>query len=225
MVNKSLHFHGHTPLNFAVQISSERIVRVLLKYGTNASERYPHGDTSVLELAERQHSRDISKLLIQKMVEMEFLNSSIHNDGRKLIENNRAYKRYYDEYREICSQDFQQLKDTKFYGNVSVYRIYMASKKEVCGFARNEELVRAMDMQNYENKCPIYFAKKFHVEVKNERFRNAAASILGSLFKFSDSSHLVNQKILSYLRGEDLTILNINFREEWATVAQPFFRG
>lgn len=87
------HLRNGTPLTLAARRGAKRIVQVLLKYGANPSDRYYDHDKGLLEMATFHHCDDISKLLIRKMVEMEFLNLSINNDDLQLIENNCTYKR------------------------------------------------------------------------------------------------------------------------------------
>lgn len=206
---------ANTPLTFAVArnkhdpSSSVRIVEMLLKYGANVYDKCQ--GVSALKLTESHRCDKVGKLLIQKMVEMECLNLSIDEDDRLLIENKPTYKRYYDEYRGMCLHELQNMKNAKFYKNVSANRIVTGSKKEVSALARNEELIKALETEDYENKFPIYFAqfkKRFQDEVPKQRSRKIAARNLSNLFKFNDPIHPIIQKILYYSRYEDLSLLN-----------------
>lgn len=79
--------------------------------------------------------------------------------------------------------------------------------------ARNEELVEALEKENYERKFPIYFTllqKKFYDEVERQRLRKRAANVLSNIFEFNDAFHPVNKKILSFLGDQDLEYLKID---------------
>lgn len=200
----------YTPLTVAVDGDCQRTIKVLLKYGANVYDEY--AGMSVLEIAHEVNKSENVKILIQKMAEMEILSLSIYKDDWRLIESSEEYRSHYDEYREVCLRELQSMKDTKFYEHVSVYKIFVGSKKELRGYARNEDLVSALDARVYENKFPIYFTffnERFHAEVDEQKSRKIAASTLSlALSKVNDSSHLIYQKIISYLRNEDLTFLN-----------------
>lgn len=200
-----IEYMGDTPLTCAVKGASVRNVKLLLKYGANVHEKVSIR-RGALDLTADE---SIVELLIQKMVEMVFLNISMNEVEERLIEKNPTYKKYY----ETCLQEFQNMTETKFYNNVSVFKIFTGSKKEIGSFARNEDLVRALESQDFESKFPVYFdllKERFHVEVKNQKFRKAAACILSRIFNFNDFSHPIIQSILRYLRGSDLTLLNDN---------------
>lgn len=202
---------GTTPLISALlQGSSAEVVEVLIKYGANLfDECYSR---SVLRLADiyRQQYIHVIKRLVHAMAAMELLDLRINDYDRGLIENRNVYKEYYDEQRKACLEEFEGMKHAKFYHNVTVFRIFMGSNREVCGFARNEELIQALEVQGYEHQFPIYFAllkKRFLVEVERQRLRNDAALVLRELLMLNDPLHPVPQKILDYLQDKDLRLL------------------
>lgn len=101
--------------------------------------------------------------------------------------------------------------ETKFYNDVSILDILTGTKRAISAYARNEELVQALQMNDYDKKFPEYFSwlkKKFYDEVNRERFRKTAAKILTNVFCFNGSFHPVIQKIVDYLQYKDLVFLN-----------------
>lgn len=202
---------SNSPLVVAVRLKKcEQMVRVLLRYRANVFDRNRVG-VSILKLADVHPNYDnVKKLLIERMAELELLGSSINDDDRELIENSHVYKRYFNEHREACMQEFQTMKDTKIYDNIPLYTIFMGGRQKMCGYARNKELIEALEAQDYENKFPIYFGllkRRFLVEVEKQKLRSAAAEILSTLLQFNDPIHPVIQKILDYLRDGDLQFL------------------
>lgn len=169
MVNKKWGRPGdqNTPLTDAIKARSERIIQTLLKYGATVSE---DGVNSALDYNTAK-CPNIQKIVIENMAEMELLNSNITDYDRQLIETNHAYKKYYYESRDKCLREFQNMKDTTFFNNISVYRVFMGNKKEIGKYASNEELVKALELQDYESMFPIYFTqlkKRIDGEVKNQ---------------------------------------------------------
>lgn len=49
------------------------------------------------------------------------------------------------------------MKQTKFYNNESVLNVLEGSDKVLAGYARNEELVKALEKNDFDNKFPIFF--------------------------------------------------------------------
>lgn len=124
------------------------------------------------------------------------------------IEENDCYR----ECREKCVQELERMKVTKFYNNVSIYRVLMGPKKGISCYARNEELLRALEANNYENEFPICFVwlkKGFDAEVEKQKLRYTAAEILSNLFKFNDPLHPAIQNVMDYLQDEDVELLTI----------------
>lgn len=81
------------------------------------------------------------------------------------------------------------MKKERFYGNVSVFTILMESEQVISGYARNEELITALDKQDYGSKFRMYFSwlkERFYDEVKKQRVIKIAAINLSNIFKFND---------------------------------------
>lgn len=219
--------NGITPLNYAILMSnmdkeSERknTVRILLEFGANIADK--SGDMSALEIAATYRQRmgqrgllvggtkGIRNVLMRHVAMLQFTdNMSITDDDQRTIEKYHCY----NEYHRLCLQELEYTKAMKFYGNVSIFGVSMECRSVICKYARNEELVEALRKIDYENEFPIYSAylkkkfKRFYAEAKKQRLRNTAAKVLSKLLEFNDLTHQVNQKILTYLRDEDLHFL------------------
>lgn len=184
--------------------SSIEIARILLDYGADTTIG-AHG-MSLLERAARLRSKpcsNIQRILVRHMAKLEHLNLGINEEDRRTIDNDAVYKEHY----QVCLREFGTMKRDKFYGNVSIFSILMDSERVISGFARNEELVRALEENDYRKQYPIYFAclvKRFYAQVKKQRFRRAAAIILQEIFMLSDLSHPVIGNVLLYLKDHDL---------------------
>lgn len=200
-----------TPLFLAaMRQNMDDVVRVLLHYGANVTDKYR--GNSILQTAMTQSDSDTIMLLIQQMVKMVHLNLSINECDQKIIDGNDSYRKYY----ETCSKELRDMKEVKFYKNVSLHEVFMESEKVVSRFARNEDLVDALKGGAYKDRFPLNFPcleKKFLVEVERQQLRKTAAKVLSDLFKLNDPYHLVNQKIFNYLRDEDLKFL-VPYRRE-----------
>lgn len=202
---------GQTPLTLAVRPSFEdsrtpEIVQVLLDYGADVADRA--AGESVLQIAAWEGGNDVvRRMLVRHLVRLECLGSNIDEDDRLLIRSMHCYRECY----VMCLQEVRDMKELKIYKNVSVFGVLMGNTRVVAGYARNEELVKAFEEKKYDN-FPIYFSwlkERFLLEVKRQTLRKSAAQSLFWIFKFNDPSHLVIQRILDYLRDDDLVFLRI----------------
>lgn len=210
MVNRVSVQTGWMPLCMAIQPrfayngQENRVVQLLLEYGAEVT-------TNSLEVGSLSDVSDgIRNVLMQHMAKLECLNWGITQDHRKIIENRGCYKGYYG----TCLQELNEMKTAKFYHNVSAYNICMGSDKVLSGFARNDELVKALEENDFSDDFPIYFSclrKRFYAEVEKQKLRNIAAKILSNLFMFNHPSHPVNHAILRYFTDEDLKFLCSTF--------------
>lgn len=101
------------------------------------------------------------------------------------------------------------MKAAKFYHTVSIFDILIARGDVLSGYARNEELVKALEENEFDNNFPMYFSwlkKRFDYEVQRQKLWNAAAKILSHLFALNYPSHPVTQNILRYLTDEDIVL-------------------
>lgn len=218
MVNKKNMQTEHTPLSGVVYSSYKlqddltrmRYVRVLqkiLEFGANVSHKIQH--ESILEIAaDEQINQLIRDTLIQHMAKLTSLELSVDQYDLQTIENHDCYKVYY----QRCLQEFQFMKRTRFYNNVTIFNVLMNSEKVISGFARNEELLEALEEGDYGAQLPIYFSslkKRFYTRVEKHRSRNLAAQIVSKIFKFNNPLNLVNCKILSFLSDGDLKFLEM----------------
>lgn len=149
-----------------------------------------------------------TNFLIEQLAKMVFLDLSITEGDRKIIQDNDDYRQYY----EASLQEFRDMKVARFYDNLSVYNICLESERVISGFAKNEELVEALEDGVYDERFPIYFPylkKRFYIEVERHRLRRVTASTLSNLFQFNDPRHIINQKIFGYMKDEDLAFLLI----------------
>lgn len=202
---------GRSPLILAIVYvykCPEAMMRLLLEHGANVTNNQYDTSTLNLLVATSWCDRDIAKLFIAQIAKMASQHCSINESDREIIENDDYYREYYRE----CLQEFENMRVTKFYNSVSVFDIFMKSDKVTFGYVRNEELVKSLENEHYDQHFPIYFmslSKEFYSKVEKQRLHRTAAETLGDLFKFNDSLHIVNQKILSYMQEKDLKFLTI----------------
>lgn len=208
MVNSKNLVNNNTPLSAAVTSKRKdaRVVQMLLEHGASVNEKV--GDLSILALARwKNRNQSVMKLLIRQMAKLEYMNLEIHDEDRLLlIELSDGPRKYYKQ----CVEELDQMNLTKFYHNVSISSIFAKRRKIIAGYARNQDLVKALEEKDYESQFPIYFGwlkKNFNAEVLKQRLRTEAAKNLSYLFKFNDSLHPVNRKIISFVNDEELRFL------------------
>lgn len=210
MVNTKVGQTGYTPMYLVISntvpstdpffkpgyvTTSVQTLQVLLEYGAEVDE-------SILRKAE-DHHESIRKILVAHVTKMEYLNSKVNECNRKIIENKDCYREYY----RICSQEIDSMENTKFYKDVSISDLFRC-KRVIFGYARNEELVKALARDDYENKFPMYFAslkERFNNVVEKQKLRDNRATILSDVLRFNDRFHPVIQMILDFLNDKDLT--------------------
>lgn len=200
---------GWTPLSLVIwpeynHTGQEfRIVQLLLDYRASIT-------AEILRIALlRGENDDIRKVLMQHVAKLEYSTASINGDLRHIIENENCYRRYY----ETCCQELESLEAEKFYERVSVFDILMDSGKVLSLYAKNEELVEALEERNFGIRFPIYFPrlkKRFYAKVRKQRLLNSAAKILSNILLFNQPSHPVNQNVLRYFSDEDLKLLDLH---------------
>lgn len=221
MVNKKSSKKDHTPMSFAIFETSRarsffdqpmeyietraQMVHILLEYGARITDKV--ADRTILEIAADENSYEscIRNVLMQHVAKMRYMNLHINEYDRQTIENENCYREYY----QRCLHELEDMKETKFYNDVSILDIILKNRQVISRYARNEELVNAFEENDFSNKFPIYFAwlkRKFGAEVEKQRLRNMAAKYLANVFNFNDPSHQVNQKIINFLSDEDLNL-------------------
>lgn len=209
--------NGHTPLSFTISESQRTVnfmgiaqaVRVLLEYGADVG--YKVEGLSILERAASEGisgSDSIRKVLMQHVAEMDYSNLELNEDDRCTIAVNGCYTKYF----WMCIEELKSMKETPFYNGVSVLSLFLENEKTISEYARNDELVGAFLVSDFDNEFPMYFdavRRRFYAAVETQKLRSSAATVLSSLFKFGKASHKISKKILSYLRDEDLKFLKM----------------
>lgn len=200
----------HTPLTLALWHGRPKaLVELLLEYGADATVK--RENKSLLEIAmagSKTKYHQYVRVLIQQLAKLKHQNLSINECDREIMESDDRCKDYY----EKCSQEFRDMKEAKFYNDLSVFDICMGSEKVTFGYAKNEELVEELEKGAYGLRFPIYFTcltKKFYVEAERQKLRNSAAKTLCNIFELNDPSHIIIQKIIRYLKDEDLEFLEM----------------
>lgn len=92
------------------------------------------------------------------------------------------------------------------------FSTFLESKGVISGYARNEELVTALEGKAYEKCFPIHFTylrNQFDAAVEKQRLRKSVARTLCDLFKMNHPYHMAIQKILSYMKDNDLKFLKM----------------
>lgn len=229
MVNTKIGNAGHSLLSFAISETRRtleylikpapyieykaQVIHLLLEFGAQVAHEVDN--KTILEIVAQEdvipvHALEgwciMKNVLMQHMARMRYLNLEINDRDRQTIENDDCYREYY----QMCLKELENMEETKFYRNVSIFSIFVGSLKVISGYARNEELVRAFGKEEYANKFPIYYArlrKRFSAEVERQKSRNLAAENLSSIFKFNDLSHPVNRTVLNFFDDEDVTFL------------------
>lgn len=207
MVNRKCSFRGATPLSMAIEFNVEpHVVRLLLDYGAEVAHKIE--GQSILELAAAERVSDgVRNVLIQHVAKIKF-NFKVSEEDQLTIENKDCYREYY----QSCLREIKMMGEARFYNNVTIFSIFMASEKLISGYARNEELIQALEENDYEHIFPIYFAslrKRFCTVVEKQKSYILAATRLNTIFNFNEPLHLINKKILSYLNDEEWTFLEM----------------
>lgn len=187
--------------------SAAQVIRMLLEYGAQMTDKV--GGKTILQMTAREGFKQcIRDVLMQHMAKMRYLNLEIDECDRQTIENEDCYKNYY----QRCLQELEDMQATKFYGNLTIFNIFVGRRQVISGYARNQDLVQAFLDNDYEHKFPIYFAsskKRFCAEVERQKLRNIAAKILSNILKVNSPGHPVNQEVLNFLCDEDLKHLEM----------------
>lgn len=217
---KGINLQGCTPLRcwyskyLVHRYVEPKTIELLLDYGADV------GDESIFKDVLVTHDKwSVSKIyaipeikisLIRHMAKMEYANPrSVDVGALRAIELHKYYKTYYDG----CLQEIQGMKEVQFYNNVTVFNVLMGSDKVISGFARNEELVEALEKSDYGDQYPKCFAwlkKRFYAQLPKHRLRANAAKILSDLLGFNDPLHLTNWTIVRYLSDGEIGILCSN---------------
>lgn len=75
----------------------------------------------------REVSPSVHRILLKHIVRMEYLGLQITENVQRTTESVRCYKLFY----QMCLQEFETMKKTVFYDNVSIFTIFMGNEK-VC---------------------------------------------------------------------------------------------
>lgn len=215
LVDKKSRKKGYTPLILAIKESlgscKAQKIQLLLEYGAEVSGVYYEGE-SVLGVVDAVDAVNnawvmmcVRNVLMQHMAKIEHLNLNITEDDRQRIESKYCYREHYRK----CLQEIERMKETRFYENVAVLSILTKSKKEISRFAKNPELIKALEDQDWGTEFPIYFTevkKRFYPEVGRYKSGSAAIKVLDDIFGLGNQS-LITQKIVGFLGDKDLKCL------------------
>lgn len=210
-VNRKCYGKGETPLTLAVkpEYLSPHVITALLRHGANIADKVD--GRSVLEIAAQSDSLPgfdkIAMVLTEEIARMQCRNLHIGDDERQVIESKPYYSRYFNKW----LAKFKPMERAKFYKNVSVFSALLQSDKIISGYARNEELVAALEEKVF-NKYPTnafgYMKQIFYAHVEKQRFRKSAAEFLNNLFRFNDPLHPIIQRTLDHLTVGNLMHLH-----------------
>lgn len=196
-----------------------RTTQVLLERGADIADVI-RGKT-VLEIAtdhfgsahdSLEKSLPIRMVLLQYMARRQYSNLNLNEKDREIIEKDPIFKKYYQKYYQMCLQELEKMKKTRFYNDVTIYNVLVDSGKVVSGYARNEELVAAFEKAFFGMEFPMYFTsvkRRLYSIAERHKLQKPAAKILSDLFQLNDYAHPVTQTILSYLKNADLKYFNI----------------
>lgn len=196
---------GTSPLHEAIASSQLQSARVLLDHGAYEANEISNR-LSILEFARDSREVKMSNFLTSHVAKVMYLNLHVNEGDRRVIENENFYHDYYQK----CLQEIKSMKKLKVYQNVSVFNLFTESDKGITVYARNSELIKTLEVKDYENKCPIYadsIRRRFYGEVEKQKIWHAVGRVVCDIFNFNDPYHLIVQKILSYLDAEDLAKL------------------
>lgn len=183
------------------RVNGGAMVQLLLEYGAKV-------DRIDLEIAAENNDEEaVRNVLMQHIARRHYLNLEVAEEDLQFIQNRNCYKKFY----QRCLQELKTMTETKLCNGLSV-SFLLKSEKVIAGYARNGEIVKALEEIDYTNRFPIYFSslkKRFDVIVKKQRMRRAVAEVLSDIFKFNDPYHPVNRDILTFLGDADLKFLEM----------------
>lgn len=219
----ALFLFNHDDMEHSKIIAMARTIKVLLEYGANVTEKVYGGSALAqvslhggLEFAENlDRYADVRFVLIRHVVKVQYMNGNIYERDKRVIEQSDVCKEYYD----LCVRELEDMKQMKFYNNVTIFGILMDSEEVISRYARNEELVQALGEVDYESKFPIYFGwlkKRFYAAVEKHRLWKTAAEFLSDVFMFNDLYHPVIRNILDHLSEEHFKSFCPNFVPEFS---------
>lgn len=214
---RSANRQGRTPLrcwfsNYRFNQSDKpKTIELLLEHGADVGDESIFNDVMETRFFyDRWSVPEVKMVVIRHMVKLKYVNSTdVEYCALQEIEGNEYYKYHY----EACLKEFEGMKEAKFYNDLTVFNVLTENDKIISGYAKNEELVEALEKNDYEKQfhyCFAWLKKRFDVQVRNHWLRTTAAKILSNLFGFNDSSHLVTQNILRHLSDDDLEVLCSN---------------
>lgn len=217
---------GWTVLHHAVRSGDSTFIQSLLDHGDftepqgvmdvvqtlhvlidNGAHDKFHDSSFLRMVAAGNVNEEVKNVLIQHVAKMPYLNLKVSEYALQTILNSECYGKHY----QRCVEEIDSMRGTRFYNDLPLSAL-LRSNRVISGYARNEDLVKALEGNDYCSKFPIYFSslkRRFYVEVERQRLRAPAIKILSCIFNFSDPFHPVNQKVFSFLRDEDLQFLHM----------------
>lgn len=202
---------GQTPLSQSAGTHVFRpngeIVRLLLEYGASVADGLIEGRSILEFVAEDMDKNDeMRNILMQHMAKLQGLDLPTNESDQRTVKSNPWYHVYYQK----CLRELESMKKTIFYNNLFVFNLVSGNDRVISGYARNNELLKAFEEIDCENRFPIYFKSlkaRLRTAVNMQRLLAAAAKVVEKLFNFHDPFHVISQKIVDYLREKDLEML------------------
>lgn len=145
-------------------------------------------------------------IILRHLAKMELLNLTICNSLRATIQEKKDFSDYFTK----CKEELMAAKNTKIHPDcmVTFFNLLVDDKSKLVNYTRNESLMKSLKNSSLKKRFPIYrhsIKEKLAKAVKRRCLTDKAADWLKHQFPAgSNPSHLIIDKILSYLKKGDL---------------------
>lgn len=177
---------GKPPLIEALNTSKDaaRVVEVLLEHGANLTGTSE--GLRVLAKAAVECRADVQEALMRHVAKMQYLNLTIEEADRRMIEDKDCYRTYH----QRCVQELERMKETTFYKDLTILNVLLESEKVISEYAGDQELLKVLVENSYQQMFPIYFESllnRLFAAVRKYLFLNSA-KILSTIFRQREPS-------------------------------------
>ncbi|XP_011496392.1 PREDICTED: serine/threonine-protein phosphatase 6 regulatory ankyrin repeat subunit B-like [Ceratosolen solmsi marchali] len=187
------------------EVDKVKALDTLLDFGCDMNLTCNRKKTA-LHYAFKHRSVDSCINLMKHIAKIHHNQDSISNYNMQFITSNERLSTYY----VSCLDELDKIKVERMSPKITLYQLLMYNIRELLQYTRAFNDYKCFKSQRYNNRYPIYYEnleRKFHSLVENRKLLDSASMGLCILIKRIDSNSIITQKILGFLKTEDLKSL------------------
>ncbi|XP_008204936.2 putative ankyrin repeat protein RF_0381 [Nasonia vitripennis] len=195
---------GETALIAACQRGLSKIVEILLCNHADVALKSKHGAIALSSVGQDDQT---AQVIVRHIAKLKAGKQLVDENSLKAIRLNEELQRYYDK----CESELERMKNEKIEEscNMSYYYILSKNLEKIASLAKNYDVVKAFEKDEFRDKYPIYAKEletKFTEAMARRNFSHNMEHCLRNTLSNFHVPDVAIKNIVSYLRFEDFNV-------------------